>query len=481
LLATRPRDPTIRGVQLRTLTSLRRDDAAEEAFQQWYRLAPRDATPFREYARLLLDMGRAAKADTVIKAAAASLGSTKDLAAELAEMQSAMGLWIPSAKSWRQAVALMPFMEMAAIFALYPAPAVHRDSIRAAFLAPPLEVPSRRILAGLEMRWRSAREGWAALAELPRSDSAVQAWIDFGDQAEQQDAWLTARDALAKALANGASPTLTFRAAAAALNGGEPASALALLANAPPASDSVPASTIVLLKIRALGALGRAAEAASLLETEKERLDGDAIRQASRAIAWGWVRAGDLVKARAALAASGEEDDRAEAWMALYEGNLKTARTGLRRTDETSRETVIAMSLLSRTRQDSSRSAGEAFLALARGDSSSAIQKFQAAVTEIPDAAPLLLGQAARLLAETLQVAAAETLWKQILERHADAPEAAEADLEWARALRRRGDGGGAIARLEHLILTYPQSALVPQARRELELARGTVPPDLDR
>jgi tetratricopeptide (TPR) repeat protein len=237
----------------------------------------------------------------------------------------------------------------------------------------------------------------------------------------------------------------------------------------------------VLLKIRALGALGRAPEAASLLESEKERLDSEAVRQASRAIAWGWVRAGDLVKARAALAASGEEDDRAEAWIALYEGNLKTARTGLRRTDETSRETVIAMSLLSRTRRDSSRSAGEAFLALARGDSAAAIQKFQAAVTEIPDAAPLLLGQAARLLGETSQVAAAESLWKQILERHPDAPEAAEADLEWARALRRRGDGGGAIARLEHLILTYPQSALVPQARRELELARGAVPPGLDR
>jgi hypothetical protein len=27
------------------------------------------------------------------------------------------------------------------------------------------------------------------------------------------------------------------------------------------------------------------------------------------------------------------------------------------------------------------------------------------------------------------------------------------------------------------LILTYPQSALVPQARRELEIAKGVVPP----
>ena len=48
--------------------------------------------------------------------------------------------------------------------------------------------------------------------------------------------------------------------------------------------------------------------------------------------------------------------------------------------------------------------------------------------------------------------------------------------LEWARLLRRRGDTSGAIAHLEHLILNSPDSALLPQARRELELAKGTVP-----
>jgi outer membrane protein assembly factor BamD (BamD/ComL family) len=33
-----------------------------------------------------------------------------------------------------------------------------------------------------------------------------------------------------------------------------------------------------------------------------------------------------------------------------------------------------------------------------------------------------------------------------------------------------------AVAQLEHLILTYPESALVPQARRTLDVARGAVP-----
>ena len=62
--------------------------------------------------------------------------------------------------------------------------------------------------------------------------------------------------------------------------------------------------------------------------------------------------------------------------------------------------------------------------------------------------------------------------WQQ----YAASAEAPASDLEWARAARRSGDHATAAQRLEHLILTYPQSALVPQARRELELTRGNLP-----
>jgi hypothetical protein len=44
-----------------------------------------------------------------------------------------------------------------------------------------------------------------------------------------------------------------------------------------------------------------------------------------------------------------------------------------------------------------------------------------------------------------------------------------------ARAATPRRDRG-AVERLEHMILTYPRSALVPQARRELDLAKQSVP-----
>ena len=71
----------------------------------------------------------------------------------------------------------------------------------------------------------------------------------------------------------------------------------------------------------------------------------------------------------------------------------------------------------------------------------------------------------------------ATQLWRRLIEQSAESPEAAEAELDWSRLLRKQGDAAGAITHLEHLILTWPQSALVPQARRELELARGTILP----
>ena len=132
---------------------------------------------------------------------------------------------------------------------------------------------------------------------------------------------------------------------------------------------------------------------------------------------------------------------------------------------------------MSRTRVDSSRKAGAAFLALARSDTVGAAPLFETAADELPDAAPLVLGIAARLYATTSDSLRSLTIWQAIIDKYPQSPEAPESDLEWARTLRRHGESREAIARLEHLILTYPQSSLVPQARRELEIARSAIPP----
>ncbi|MDF2772065.1 MAG: hypothetical protein K0S86_1559 [Geminicoccaceae bacterium] len=477
LIAKRPREPMLRTIQLRTLSYLNRDDAAAAAFESWVQLMPTEAAPFREYARLLLDDGRAASADTVLQRAQRALGGTRDITVEMAQLRAATGLWELSARSWREALVVSPYLDQAAVYSLFPTPDSLRRAVRDVFRAPPTQVGARKALALLELRWGSARAGWQALRDLPPTDSAIIAWTEYGDEAEASSAWLVARDAFAAALARKPSRELAVRAANDALSGGDPESAVALLEPYADATDDESARQLLPVRVRALSALGRASEAETLIAANAPRLDSLARVRLVRMAAWGWVRAGDLAKARAALGntADGDDEDRTMGWIALYEGDLRSARRILKRTSETNPDLLLALALLGRTRADSAPAVGAAFLALARGDSVAAVATLDSAAQKVPDAAPLLLAAAARIVGVRGDDSTALGLWQRVTQ-HTTAPEAAEAELEWARILRRRGDNAAAVQRLEHMILTYPRSALVPQARRELDLARQSVP-----
>ena len=473
LLTQTPTDKVLRGVQLRVLRSLGREREAHLAFDDWVKLVPHDAAPYREYAGELLADGRAAAADTVLQQASAQLGSTKALAIEVAQLRAALGLWPAAAAAWRDAMVTEEYLEQTVVYSLQAAPIAQRDSVRAVLRAS-TTASSKRVLGSLELQWGAARDGWRAIATLTVADSAFNTWNDFAQDAERQGAWLAARDAYAAMNKMRPTAATAMRAASMAIAGGEPASALDLIASARTQLQPLASRTQVLpVQIRALTQLGRAAEAEALVAHDSASLDAGTKRAYSRLIAWGWIRSGQVEKARAAIAgASGDDEDEVTAWIALYDGDLAKARGGLRRPTETTAEVLTAMALLSRTKADSSRSAGAAFLALAKGDSAQAAVRFERAAEELPDAAPLLLALAARVQSARHQDGPAIALWQRILNQYATAPEAAESDLEWARTLRRKGDMPGAVDHLEHLILTYPQSALVPQARRELEAAR---------
>jgi tetratricopeptide (TPR) repeat protein len=470
LLAITPTDKTLRGVQLRTLRSLGREADARAAFDTWVKLVPHDPVPYREYAGELLNDGRAAAADTVLQQASASLGSTKELTIEVAQLRSALGLWPGAAAAWLEAMKTEEYLEQTAVYSLQGTPIVQRDSVRAVLRATPT-ASSRKILGSLELQWGAARDGWRTLSTLTAADSAFDTWSEFAQDAAHEGAWLAARDAYAAMNKMRPSPATALLAAAASVAGGEPAPALDLIASARAALPPAAIRTQVLpLQIRALTQLGRAAEAEALVAHDSAGLDEGTKRGFARQIAWGWIRAGQVGKARAALAgASLDDEDEVGAWIALYDGDLAKARAGLRHPTDITADVVTAMALLSRTKADSSRTAGAAFLALARGDSAAATVHLERAADELPDAAPLLLSLAARVESARHHDAPAIALWQRILAQYASAPEAAESDLEWARTLRRKGDVQGATEHLEHLILTYPQSALVPQARRELD------------
>jgi hypothetical protein len=288
-----------------------------------------------------------------------------------------------------------------------------------------------------------------------------------------------ARDALSAAVHARRTPALALSAADAALRAGSPADVLTLAPISDVDTDPARLARDYLpLHVEALAALHRANDAEALVNRYDRYLAPGQRMRLARSLANAWVRAGDLGRARDALRTAGADADSSDAagWLALYEGRLSRARALLKSARDPGPELALALSIVARTKADSAPELGAAFLALARGDSAAAAARFVEAADRHVDAAPAMLLAAARIRAARHDEAGATALWSRIVSTRADSPEAAESELEWARALRRRGDNAAAAARLEHLILSAPQSALLPQARRELEIVRGTVP-----
>jgi hypothetical protein len=479
LIRRHPKESVYRSVQLRSLLTLNRDPDVRAAFERWVTDDPGNPAPFREYSRLLLQKGQAQRADSILLRARMQLGGMGDFQLELAQTRAALGQWEQSAAAWRQALQAAPYLEQAAAYALTPAPVANRDAIRAQFFAAPVLVAARRALASLEASWGSPANGWLALRDLPPDSAAAAAWLDFAQRAEAEERWTHAREALSNALKWRPSPDIALRAAVAALNSGDPGGALALAPLTSVGADSARvARSLLPVHVRALAALGRPASAERLVASYERWLTPTSRAALARSIAFGWVRVGDMTRARGALTVAGPDADSSDAagWLALYAGDLKTARRLLRSGADASPELALALGLVARIKEDSAPALGQAFLSLARGDTARAATGMVETAEQLPEIASLLLYTAAQLRTATRNEAEAIPLWKRVVEQYASSAEAPAAELEWARTLRRKGDMAEATRRLEHLILTYPQSALVPQARRDLELVRNTIP-----
>jgi hypothetical protein len=478
LIARDPRESLYWSVKLRTLQILGRQAALRAAFEQWAAATPRDPTPYREYARILIRLGQPTAADSIVQRARGALGGGSPMDYETAQLRAAEGQWEASAQAWRRALIGAPHLAAAAAYALAPTPAASRERIRQILLTAPSDVGARRAAAELSLNWGDASGAWDALRTLPPDSDAATAWTEFGERALAEERYALARDALGSALRARPSPELAIEAATAALRASSPAEVftLAPLSIAHDSADA--AARYVPLHVAALAALGRGAEAESLVTRYDRWLAPGARIAVARLLATAWVRSGNLERARAALSAAGPDADSSDAagWLALYEGRLDEARTLMRAVRDPGPELAVALGIVSRTRGDSAPVLGRAFLTLARGDSAAAVAGFVTAATVHPEAAPAILLVAARLTAARRAENGALALWQRSVGSYGESPEAAESELEWARLLRRRGDRAGAIAHLEHLILGAPDSALLPQARRELEQAKGTVP-----
>jgi hypothetical protein len=167
----------------------------------------------------------------------------------------------------------------------------------------------------------------------------------------------------------------------------------------------------------------------------------------------------------------------------LFRGDLDSAEALLKlagpyagsREEATARTAMLAM--LQPMQVESLPALGAALLAVERGDTAHGVEQLDKVAQGLPADQG---GGEIRLYAGRLAQTAGRAADAERLFRAADTPEAKAtapaAELALSQLLLDGGRAKEATALLEHMILSFPESALVPQARRLLDQARGAVP-----
>jgi tetratricopeptide (TPR) repeat protein len=495
--AERPTNAALRGVLLRTYAGLNEPDSARAVALRWAAGAPRDEAPYREWAIALEDAHRHDAARDVLRLGRRAVGRPEAFAVELAELDERRGDWEGAASEWAVALVAAPGQLPNAASELAQTPSDLRQRVTRLLTAGDPPLPSRRLAAELLLGWGQARQAWAVFEPtvaplVPDGAYALRRFADLAKAQPTPEARRVRALALARFAALAPEPVAARARADAArafIEAGDQAGARQLLEQiardtAAPADAQALAQDAI---IEALIDAGQLTEAGARLDRGGPLAveDRAALR---RKLVRADIATGDLDRAEATLARDSSVDALAlHGWLALYRGRLAEARERFRaagpyagdRRDATDRTTMLA--LVQQIPTDPFPALGAALLMLARGDSAGAVGALHRAADALGAGGPgrpevlLLAGRvAARLAPEQQRTALA--LFDEIVKTGGTGAAAPAAELEWARLLLEQQHSAAAIEHLEHLILTYPGSAVVPETRRELERARGAIP-----
>jgi hypothetical protein len=479
-------------IALRGWAAAGRSDSVAAVVRRWARTEPGDETPYREWGEVMLSSQDLSGARRAYLTGRERMGDPSALAGELALLDAAENDWEGAAREWASAIARYPGYRLSARNALARAP----DDARPAVLRPLTRgtPAARRLAAELEAQWGDPAAGYALLVDnLPApNEEAIDALRQFLDASRAADGAAAARargqalEQIALRSAGAGASRTRLEAARAYADGGDAPAARRMLAqlaadgSAPPEMASGAAATLVTVLLKE----GQVAEAERQLGALRSTLPEETANRLAFQVAEGWIRQGNLDRAEAALAADSTVEAMALGGrILLYRGDLKGAAAALRgagpfagsREEATARTALLA--LIQPIEVDSLPPLGAALLSLARGDSATAVQQLTAVAEGLP---PQGGGAELRLLAGQVdagrgQVADAERLFRAASDSTVPAT-APAAEFALARLLLSTGRTPEATAQLEHLILAYPGSAVVPQARRLLDVARGAVP-----
>ena len=489
--ARQPDSHALRSLELRVYATLNEPDSLEAIALRWAASVPQSEAPYREWGLALADRRMWDEARRAFLTGRRALGGDGTLAIELAELEQRVGNWEASATEWGRAVTRSPDVEANAASQLADAPAPMHDRVGRALMAPGASPRARRLGAEVLLTWGQPTQAWAALEPtlgVADSDSpgALRRFADLAGSLTTPEGHRVRGLALARWADMVAGSPGAGRARAEAvrelLDGGDKVAARRVL-EANSDSNGVAQAALIQLLI-ADSQLDLAQERLSAPSTTITADDRAVLRLA---LARAQVARGDLNRAAAALA-----DDSSVAaiaqrgWIELYRGNLKNAMEAFRvagpyatdRAAATDRTAMMAM--LQRIQDETSPELGAALLLLTRGDSVQAIAALRRAAAKLPEQGGrlevlLLAGQVAAQKGGD-QEPTAIALFDEVVRVGGEGAAPPAAELDWARLLVRTGRAAEAVPHLEHLILTYPNSAFVPEARRVLERAKGAIP-----
>lgn len=494
--ARAPENAALRSLEVRVYAALNQPDSLEAVVRRWAATMPQSEVPYREWGLALADRRQWDDARRAYLTGRRTLGGEGTLAIELAELEQRAQNWEGAAAEWGRAVTRSADVGPNAASQLADAPPAARERITRVLTAPDASVRAKRVGAEVLLSWGQANEAWAVLEPTLGDSEAQTALRRFADLAGSLSTpeGHRVRGLALNRWADLVPSPLSERARAEAvrelLEGGDRAAArkvlegLATDRNVPGEANAVAQAALLEVLI-----------ADGQLDVVEQRLagstgltadDGAALRLA---LAKARIARGELDRADAALGNDSSVAAIAQhGWIELYRGNLKDAMDAFRtagpyasdRAAATERTAMMAM--LQRIQVESSPELGAALLTLARGDTAAGVASLRKAASRLPVEGGrlevlLLAGQAAARAGRDHEPTAI-ALFDEIVRDGKNSESAAlpAAELEWSRLLMRTGRASEAIPHLEHLILTYPNSAFVPEARRVLERARGVIP-----
>ncbi len=493
-IAASPGTAAIYGVGLRAYAQANLLDSLPPLVEQWSRIAPGDETPYREWAAAALQRRDRPLARRAYQLGRERIGKPEALAPEIAQLAVAEEDWPTAAREWSRAIRQLPGYRSSAIATLSLAVTAARPGILAVLEREPGPEPAR-LLVDLRARWGDPLGAFdammAALPQLPAQQvDILQGFLEQVRNETSQPYQLAQARTMEALGVRWANPAQKARyrldAARAYAAAGDRASArrmLRELAEDPATGPAVAAgasATLVDLLVKE----GKTLEAATELDRLRAMLAVDEYQRLRRSVAARWARDGEVTRAESALAADSSVEALALLGrFRLYAGDLKGVSDLWRQAGpfagsrEEATERAVILALLQPIGPDTLVALGRAFQQLDRGDSLAAAgAMIEVARVLPPDAGRaevLLFG--GRLYAGVARGGEAEaSLQAAVLP---DSPAtAAAALLELARLYVSQDRREKAVAVLERMILDYPASALVPQARRLLDQARNAVP-----